>query len=105
MTRCAETNREIKHLIEIKEQINSSGMIIRITLNDGRKIDGVVRSGRNGNLNGEGNYYGEITIETEDRQMWSIDYLDIKSVANIWKLKAAEYERLGLITIVDYPSS
>lgn len=105
MTRCAETNQEIQHLIKITEQINSSGMIVRIMLNDGHKIEGVIRSGRNGNLNGEGKYYGEITIETENRQMWNFDYLDINSVINVWELKAVEYERLGLITIVDYPSS
>ncbi|MCC8988783.1 MAG: hypothetical protein LM523_13920 [Candidatus Contendobacter sp.] len=71
-------------------------------LKDGTAVEGVLRRTNCGNNAGQGSwkYYGECEIEDPNKQRWVIDYLDIESVSNLWKARSAEYERLGLITII-----
>lgn len=102
MARWTETFADQKHMATISPQIPVGG-ITRIVLNDGTVIEGVLRRMNVGNNAGRGGwqYYGECEIETKDHSRWVIDYLDIKSASSMWnEAIAAEYERLGLISIV-----
>jgi len=102
MARWSETIAEVKHLAQISTQMPIGGIVL-ITLLDGRAIEGVLRRENLGNNAGEGGwrYYGECEIETKDRRRLVIDFLDIKTVTSAWtESTAAEYERLGLISIV-----
>jgi hypothetical protein len=102
MARWTENFADQQHIATISSQIPIGG-IARIVLNDGTVIEGVLRRENAGNNAGRGGwqYYGECEIETKDRSRWVIDFLDIKSASNLWNdTIAAEYERLGLITIV-----
>jgi hypothetical protein len=102
MARWTENYQEVQHLSKIGEQMPIGG-IAMIMLVDGRSIEGVLRRVNIGNNAGQGGwrYYGECEIETKEHQRWVIDYLDVKSAANLWsELKAAEYEKLGLIELV-----
>ncbi len=102
MARWTETFADQNHMASISQQI-PVGDIARIVLNDGTVIEGVFRR-----MNVENNagrdgwkYCGECEIETKDHSRLVLDYLDIKSASSMWNdAIAAEYERLGLITIV-----
>lgn len=102
MARWTKTTQDQEHISEINKQMPIGGVAI-ITLLDGRRIEGVLRRMNSGNNAGHGgwSYYGECEIEDKNKQRWVIDYLDIRSAQKIWSDEiAAEYERLGLITIV-----
>lgn len=102
MARWTETAADQKHMARIASEIPIGG-ITRIVLNDGTVIEGVLRRMNVGNNAGRGGwqYYGECEIETKDNSLSVVDYLDIKSASRMWnETIAAEYERLGLITIV-----
>lgn len=102
MARWTENYQEVQHLSKIAEQMPIGGIAL-ITLVDGRSIEGVLRRVNMGNNAGQGgwSYYGECEIETKEHQRRVVDYLDVKSAVNLWSVsKTAEYEGLGLITIV-----
>ena len=102
MARWTSSHQEILHIANISQQMPIGG-IVEIILQDGTRIEGVIRRINQGNNGGQGGwkYYGEVEIETKDNRRWVVDYLDIKSARNIWSdSKAKEYEDLGLITIV-----
>lgn len=102
MARWTETLADQERMTRIAAQIPVGG-ITRIVLNDETVIEGVLRRINVGNNAGRGRwqYYGECEIETKDHSRWVVDYLDIKSASCMWnETIAAEYERLGLITIV-----
>ncbi|WP_421174633.1 hypothetical protein [Aeromonas enteropelogenes] len=102
MARWTVTFDDQKHIATIGQQIPIGG-IARIMLKDGTTIEGVLRRLNVGNNAGRGGwqYYGECEIETKDRSRWVVDYLDINSATSFWNEEvAAEYEQLGLITIV-----
>jgi len=102
MARWTSSLQEIKHISNVSQQMPIGG-IAEIILQDGTRIEGVIRRINQGNNAGQGGwkYYGEVEIETKDNNRRVIDYLDIKSANNIWSdEKAKEYEDLGLITIV-----
>jgi hypothetical protein len=103
MARWTESFADINKIATVSQQMPVAA-IVKIVLDDGRTIEGVLRRINVGNNAGEGGwkYYGECEIETKERQRWVIDYLDVKSAANAWNDSiAAEYQQLGLITIVD----
>jgi hypothetical protein len=107
MPRFTDTYQDVKHLSEIGQQMPVGG-IVEITLINGDTIEGVYRGGSVGNnagAAGSWRYYGEATIETKSREQITVDYLDIRSVRLVWAQKAKEYEALGLIKIVDVPTS
>jgi hypothetical protein len=102
MARWTETFADQNHMAAISQQI-PVGDIARIVLKNGTVIEGVVRRMNVENNNGQGGwkYRGECEIETKDRSRSVLDYLDIKSASSMWDdTIAAEYVRLGLITIV-----
>lgn len=102
MARWTETFADQKHIATISQQMPIGGIAL-IVLHDGTAIEGVLRRTHSGNNAGQGGwqYYGECEIETKDHSRRVIDFLDIKSATSAWnEATAAEYERLGLITIV-----
>lgn len=102
MARWTETLNDQRRISQISQQMPVGG-IVSITLLDGTAIEGVLRRMNVGNNAGQGGwrYYGECEIETKDHQRYVIDYLDIQAAASAWNdTNAAEYERLGLISIV-----
>jgi hypothetical protein len=102
MARWTQTTQEQQHLARISEEMPIGG-IARLELMNGQVLEGVLRRMNLGNNAGQGGwkYYGECELETKDRSRWVVDYLDIKSARNIWTdAIGAEYEALGLITIV-----
>lgn len=88
-------------LARISEQMPIGGIVL-IALRNGATIEGVLRRVNIGNNAGQGGwrYHGECEIEAKDRQRWVIDYLDMESVTNVWDTRSKEYEKLGLIQIV-----
>lgn len=103
MARWTETQSDQRRISEISQQMPIGG-IVAITLIDGTTVEGVLRRVNVGNNAGRGGwcYYGECEIETKDFRRWVIDYLDIQTAASAWNdANAAEYERLGLISIVN----
>jgi hypothetical protein len=102
MARWTETIDDQNHLSKVFREMPIGG-IVSITLLDGTTVEDVllrVNGGNNAGRNGW-RYYAECEIMVKDRSRWVIDYLDIKSVVNAWnESKAAEYQRLGLISIV-----
>jgi hypothetical protein len=102
MARWTETFADLNHMDTISQQI-PVGDIARVVLNDGTAIEGVIRRINVENNAGQGGwkYCGECEIEKKDNSRLILDYLDIKSASSMWNdTMAAEYERLGLITIV-----
>lgn len=101
MARWTANHADVMRLAKISEQMPIGGIAL-IKLRNGDSVEGVLRRINIGNNGGQGGwlYYGECEIETPDRQRWVLDYLDIESVTNFWDARHAEYERLGLITIV-----
>ncbi|MFI8978882.1 hypothetical protein [Ectopseudomonas khazarica] len=105
MARWTQTIQDQQHIAKVNEQMPIGGIAV-ITLLDGTRVEGVLRRMNAGNNAGRGgwSYYGECEVEDKSRQRWVIDYLDIKSAERIWNENiAAEYEELGLITIVRQP--
>lgn len=105
MPQWAQTHDEIVHLVETSKKIPIGG-IAEITLNNGQIIEGIIRrtsQGNNAGRDGHWCYYGEIEVETKEKLRWVLDYSEITDAKNVWtKEKSKEYEKLGLITIVDY---
>lgn len=102
MARWTQSFADQKKIATVSQQMPVGG-IVKIVLVDGTTVEGVLRSMHVGNNAGRNGwqYYGECEIETKDRSRWVVDYLDVKLAASAWSdSTAAEYERLGLITIV-----
>jgi len=102
MPRWTQTRQDQEQITRIGRDM-PIGMIVYITLIDGRSFEGVLRRINAGNNAGEGGwqYYEECEIESLDGKRWIIDYLDIQSVIGAWTdERAAEYEKAGLITIL-----
>ena len=101
MARWTSNRSDEAHLVEISKQMPIGGIVL-INLHDGMSIEGVVRRINVGNNGGQGgwHYYGGCEIEGADSRSTVVDYLDIDSVIDVWSTRSAEYERLGLITIV-----
>ena len=102
MARWTESFADQEQIATVSQQMPVGG-IVKMALADGTIVEGVLRRMNVGNNAGQGGwrYYGECEIETKDRQRWVIDYLDVKSAASVSsEATTAEYERLGLITII-----
>jgi hypothetical protein len=83
--------------------------LVRLRGKNGRVIEGLVLKGDFGNNfhetapNPATRGYGQILIQTIDRQCHWIDVLDIEDAKSIWDEKKDEFAKAGVITIVDYP--
>lgn len=106
MARWTESQKDIETLVNVSNQIPFGG-IAEITLINGTILEGIIHrqsQGNNAGRDGKWAYYGELELETKDRQRWVIDFLEIKSARNVWnESKSKEYENLGLIEICEYP--
>lgn len=103
MAKWTETQKHKKHVAKIGRDTPIGGLVL-ITLFDGVQIEGVLQRTNVGNNAGRNGwqYHGECEIQTKDGKRRVIDYLDIKSIRNIWSdEKAKEYEELGLIVFDD----
>ncbi len=101
MPRWTETHEDQVAIAKIGQEMPLGGLV-EVTLTDGQELEGVLLRSNAGNNAGQGGwqYYGECEVQSKTGQRWVIDYLDIKSVKNIWSPeKAEEYENLGLIKI------
>ena len=116
MARWATTPSEIRQIATVSEMLKDFQMIIRVhPLGGFRPIDGVLRSMNMGNNGGQTvgswdrrgpwHYYGEVTIETITAQTMTIDFLDIASIQNIWDESVDDFERAGIIQVVDWPNA
>jgi len=103
--RYTSTPQEIRHLVDVNEKIGLWG-IRHITLTNGQKYIGLITGSKCGN-NGvpHSAYYGEVTILTLDNKQINIDLLDIKSVFDVTDNVLSEFEKAGLVKIVDLPAS
>jgi hypothetical protein len=91
------TEREVMHIKKIANELNVSNMnIVKIFLNDGSIIEGVVRGATL-----TPNQYYAVKIETLSRQKFEINYLDIKSLISVWDSKKDEYINAGLLQIAE----
>jgi hypothetical protein len=93
MARLATLDKEIKHLIKISKQIPIVG-IVHLLLIDNSDIEGVVRRITGGNYSG--GCYGELEIETLDKEHRVVDYLDIRAALDVTKERRDKYETEGL---------
>ena len=106
MPRWATSIDEIRHISQISQEIPIGGLVLMRLMND-TLVEGVLVRSHQGNNGGEGGwkYYGEVEILTKDSKRAVIDYLDIKHAKSAWsEEKSREYEALGLIKIVDFPT-
>ncbi|MFZ2307549.1 MAG: hypothetical protein WAW73_07280 [Rhodoferax sp.] len=102
MARWTETADDARRIARVVREMPLSG-IVSVTLLNGTRIDGVLRKVSVGNNAGEGGwrYYGECEVETKDRKVFAIDFIDVELAIDAWNATTvAEYERLGLISIV-----
>jgi hypothetical protein len=102
MARWTENFADLNHIADISRQI-PIGDIAHIALKDGTTIEGIVRRVNLDNNAGQGGwkYCGECEVEKKDHSHLTLDFLDIKAASSLWDdPTAAEYERLGLISIV-----
>ncbi|WP_174918028.1 hypothetical protein [Burkholderia lata] len=82
--------------------------IVRVHARNGAQAVGVIRGSDIGNNGGAGanwQYRGSIRLETVDRYVHDVDLLDVASITDAWSEFSAEFERLGLITIVNFPGN
>ena len=107
--RWTNSHEEIKHLVSIQNELTNAienGFLINVTLSDNRIFEGFLSNQSSGN-NGISfsSFYGNLTLLTLDNNKFEIDLLDIKCIINsTTKDKVKEYEKAGIITIVDYSS-
>ncbi|MCQ1778246.1 hypothetical protein NOJ05_13645 [Neorhizobium galegae] len=105
MARWTRSAEERNHVSRIGGEVTQAS-IVMLTLKNGQRIEGAVRRFQSGNNAGIGGwqYYGEVEIEGPEAR-YTIDFLDIDRVDNVWEMRKDEYEKAGIIEIVDYPQS
>lgn len=106
MARIANSVQEVEHVRKIMQDLQYG--IHRIKLRNGRDLEGVILIGRSGNTAGRGGSWGcwgEIVLKQKDGREITVDVLDIVSSQNMWDQLSGEYEKLGLIEIVNYPGA
>lgn len=97
--------QEISHMSEISSQLAKASLIL-VTLESGDQIEGVVRGQSTGNnassLKRDGRclYFGNFDLETLEGKFFNIDMIAVKSIANVWAKRSADYEKAGLISII-----
>lgn len=108
--RWAKTADEIKQIAKNQSKlldILNKGYLIEVNLNTGEHIAGIVSGSKFGNNAGEGGvweYYGTVTITTEENIAVELNLLDIKDVKNITtKETLVKYENAKVIQIVSGP--
>ena len=106
MPRLSNTPQEAAHISRIARGMPFGG-VVWVNLKTGLRIDGVLTAERAGNNGGAGNwqFYGELELTLRDGNKKTIDYLDINSVTDAWRELGEEYQRLGLISAVDFPGN
>jgi hypothetical protein len=88
--------RRIQHLAAVARQMPIGGLA-RVKLRNGTLVEGIVRRlglSNNGGRSGW-HYYGEVEIETKERDREVIDFLEIESAEPSWTEETAtEYADL-----------
>lgn len=108
MARLTRSPAEVYHLIEVHKQIPPWG-IVELNLESGQTIEGLIMRSSSGNNAGSGgtpwptSYYAEVTVQSVDGRTWLIDYLDVKSARDVSSSRIGDFEKAGLVRIVDYP--
>lgn len=102
MPRWTESIEDIKRISRISTELPVAG-IVSIKLTNNQTVEGVIRGSRSGNNAGQNGwkYYGDVEIETLNKERMVIDYLDIETAKSIWDTHHQEYEKNGLIRILN----
>jgi hypothetical protein len=83
--------------------------IMEFELQDGRRFEGLIIRSSVGNNAGSGgspwptSYYAEVTIQSLDGRAWILDYLDVKFARDVTTQRMPDYEKAGLVRIIDFP--
>jgi hypothetical protein len=79
--------------------------IIRARLKDGSNIEGLIRGFSSGN-NGPSfdKFFGGVILQSIDGKTTEIDVLDIENFMDVWNERHADFERKGLIKLIDWPT-
>lgn len=116
MPRHSSNHAEAVHVSRISDQVGT-GMILKITsrANPAFSVVGAVRrvavgnnGGRRFGVHGDPHpsawtYYGEVEVETLQREIMNIDYLDIGKAEDVFDLFRDEFVKAGVIKIVTFP--
>lgn len=108
MARFTTSSAEALHLVEMQGQIPVWG-IVEFELRNGQKIEGLIMRSSFGNNAGSGgnpwptSYCAEVTVQSIDGRAWLIDYLDVKSARDVSTRRMPDFEKVGLVRIVDFP--
>lgn len=106
MARWTSSAAEALHLSEISQKL--SGGVQGFTLKNGVFIEGVLRSTDIGNNFEVGKpvtaYYGGVSLDTFMGPV-ELDLLDVQDIADAPLDRLADYEKAGLITLVDLPGT
>lgn len=106
MTRYTVSNAEIIHLVKMNEQIPMTGIVL-LELMNGQTIEGLITAMSTGNNAGKATnasatqYYGNMKVTSADGKSSTIDFLDVKSARDVSIQRMPEFERLGIVRIVD----
>lgn len=111
MVRWTQSPQDIRHIIEINEDLYAAlkrGFIIKVVLNNGMEVEGLLSAHRSGNnasaTNPVTSYYSEITLKLLSGDSTTIDLLSIRSIVNATSRdKLRQYEEAGIITIAEFP--
>ncbi|REG58941.1 hypothetical protein B0G80_1666 [Paraburkholderia sp. BL6669N2] len=107
MGRWTQNQAEAVHISRISQELPIVG-IVRVFFKNGQTVEGALRGMHTGNNAGEGGvwrYRAGIELETLKRQKLDVDLLDVSSVVSAWDDLSEEYERNGLIKIIDLPKN
>lgn len=107
MARWTATMQDIRHISRIAGELPMGGLVL-VMLKNKSFVEGVLVRGHMSNNGGQGGwkFCGELDLLTKSSKLVTIDYLDIDHATSAWnEATAREYEALGLITIVEYPTS
>lgn len=108
MAQWTEDRTEIAHVAKINKEVLEAGALVEIRLKNGLNYQGRLVGMNIGNNAREvippNAMYSNIRIEQVDRSLVDIDARDVLFARSAWDRLKDDFERRGIIEIVDLPN-